>query len=107
MAVASRSHELGRFYATGGAAVEILTVPDGQVWLVKRLLTYSRDSTVQAYVYIDPLAFLVVRNLVLGANEIDDHETWWALEPGTYLAIYNAGPGEVSGFVFGAKLVGG
>lgn len=101
-----RSDQLGDVtpIAAAGAAT-LFTVPAGETWIVKRLVIFNQGALASKC-----YANLLGTGQVLWAPSVaaltaDDHDTWWALEPGRVFNVA-AGVGAIVVSAFGAKLIG-
>lgn len=93
------------------ANTDLFTVPAGETWLVKRVCLYNASSLVAQKVLViltNPTGDIgTLYAPTLGIQGADDHDTWWALDPGCTLFVQNQGAsGNVLATTFGAKLLG-
>lgn len=107
--MAVRSDRLGGAQLTVATIEDIFTVPAGETWLVKRAVAHNNGlvSVTVRWYFEDPGSDLFgLWGAAVTAGNMDDHETWWALDAGCVLQAYTPAGLDVRVSVFGAKLLG-
>lgn len=108
--MAVRSDRLwGPVLPASGVYTVLFQVPSGQTWLVKRVCSSNGGALPGTAQYdlvtSDDSEAARLWRPTLSTLQVDDHETWWALDPGFKLSITTSGAGFVTAG-FGAKLMG-
>lgn len=104
-----RSDRLGEEALTVATVEDIFVVPDGETWIVKRAVAHNNglvSVTVRWYFETPAAALFGLWGAAVTAGNMDDHETWWALDAGCTLQAYTPAGLDVRVSAFGAKLLG-
>lgn len=90
------------------AVQAVFTVPAGETYLVKRVVSYCGAGVGNHRFYWRVFLGGVTQRVyspLIGPGEADDHDTWWALDPGAQLQFESSTSIGVWS-CYGAKLLG-
>lgn len=91
-----------------GAYLTLFTVPAGETWLVKRVVTWAHTAAAGVVAWVVEVPSTAVQashRVSLAAGLVEDRETWWALDAGCKLKVLSTGA-PMTCMAHGAKLLG-
>lgn len=99
----------GPIARTGAGGPFLFTVPLGETWLVKRITTQNLSGPLAGVglwgVTVAGVTALSY-SVSVSPGRADDHETWWALDPGAQLGFDAPLLTTFVVAAYGAKLLG-